>query len=149
MIPEFEFKGQPLTEEQSKGFIGMFLNRNKEKPLKEDDRIRDEFPTQIFLKRISAYELGFEVSNFFFAMSMMTFATNPGKIMLLLRLCYQYHKKTRKTMLGINEWGEMFPWGTPTEEEMESMWDSQKKMGEPVGGNMLDNPKYWRDENED
>ena len=72
-------------------------------------------------------------------------ALNPGKIIMLLWLAHQYHKKVHHrniTLLGIDEWVDIFPFGVPTEKEMERMWESQKAPGAP-SGNLLDDIKTW------
>jgi len=74
---------------------------------------------------------------------LMTFLDSPGKVMLLLRLCYQYHKKSGKTYLNIDDWAMIFPFGTPTEDEFNQMWESQKLYGERPD-NMVDYVEYWK-----
>jgi hypothetical protein len=77
-------------------------------------------------------------------MSMITFASNPGRIMILLRLCWQQYMKNGTKLFDFNTWAtDMFPWGVPTEQELEVMWDSQKAAEQPLG-NLLDNEDVWR-----
>lgn len=142
-IPTFEFKGQKLTNENIMTLMGL-LNNSGEVPLEKDIQLASIFLPKIFLVRIKGYGLKFNVSNYFMAMSILTFVDNPGKTMLLLRLAYQYWKKTNKEYLSIKEWCEIFPWGTPTEEELKQMWDSQKCSREGFGSdNLLDKAELW------
>ena len=143
-IPEFTFKGEQFSEENSKNFLQLLLNAKKEISLKESE-IKSERSAQIFLERIEVYRLKFVVSDFFFIMCMMTFVKSPGHIMILLRLCYQYWEKTDKDFIGINEFAEIFSYGTPTDKELETMWDSQKYFEREPGGsdNLLDYYISW------
>ena len=142
-IPEFSFEGRPLTQEESAFFIKLSLNADKEKNLKESS-INKEFLAQVLLKRIQGYNLKFEISDFFFIISVLCFANNPGKIMILLRLCFQYWLKTERSFLGISEWVDIFPSGVPTEKELEQMWDSQKFSEAGVmTDNLVDCPSLW------
>jgi hypothetical protein len=143
MLPEFTFKGAPMTKEQTKQVLGLMMAKSKEKPAAEDEQLSPLFLSQVILTRISAYKLPFTVSNFFLLASMICGIDSPGKMMLLLALCFQYHQKNKKTLLTLNDWANMFPWGMPTKEEFHQMWDSQKREGEPLG-NMVDNPEYWK-----
>ena len=146
-IPEFKFKGQNLSEIDSKSLTMMLIATDKnevEMPLDKDPDFSGDFPSQIFLKRINAYELPFSVSNLFFAISLKTWADNPGKVMMLLRLVYQEWKRTGQTYFTLSDWAEkFFPFGTPSDNEQEQWWNSQKNENEPLK-NMVDNQKYWK-----
>lgn len=142
-IPEFTFKGELLKKENMELMASLFLNKSKERHLDKSE-ISDEFLAQIILKRIEVYSLKFTITDFFFIMCLSTFAVNPGKIMILLRLCYQYWLQTKKELLGIEDFGNMFPWGTPSEEELKEMWDSQKYYERKTGSdNLLDYVENW------
>jgi len=143
-IPEFTFRGTPLTTETMMNITGLIMNSGKEQPLNEAQDLKGEFAAEMILKRIKAYELKFTISDFFLVASLTTFANNPVKLMIMLWLAFQYHKKTGKDFLGIQEWCEIFPVGTPNETEMQDMWESQKTES-PSGSlvNMLDNVANW------
>jgi len=142
-IPEFQFKGQPLTDQNMQRMLSLYMSRDKEVPIEQDKELAELFPVKVLIKRIAGYGLPFNVTNFFFLMSMVTFTEgNPGKIMMLLWLSNRHYQKTGVKLLGIHEWADIFPMGTPTGEECRKFWDSQKKVDEPLG-NMLDNPNYW------
>jgi len=144
-IPEFHFQGHRLTKENSERLIQFILAANKDVLLSETEEIAKTFLAQIFLKRIAGYKLPYTVTTAFFMMSMLTFVDRPGNVMILLWLCHQYFKKTGKVKLGIAEWVDIFPWGTPTKEEREKWWDSQKiKPEERVGLNLVDLPEMWK-----
>ena len=50
-------------------------------------------------------------------------------------------KKTGKSNFDIKTWAEeMFPFGAPTKEELDKMWDLQKSGSK----NMVDNINYWK-----
>jgi len=142
-FPEFKFNGRQLKEKESKMLLSLMLSTDNEKSLKDDEELANEFASKIILKRINAYDLKFEISNFFLIMSIVTFATSPGNLMILLRLCYQYWKKTNKSLLNVADWANIFPMGVPTNEELIQMWDSQKHQNEPLS-NMVDNVVYWK-----
>ena len=147
-IPEFTFSGRRMTEEEMRTLMELAMavkdNPKIEKPLDEDDKLSEDFSTQVICKRIEAYELPFMVSNLFFLLSLRCWVDTPGCIMMLLRLIYQEWKKTGKTYFDLNDFCmSIFPIGFPTEEEQESWWDSQKASDEPIG-NMVDNSEYWK-----
>ena len=139
-IPEFEFKGAPLTEETTGTITSFILNPESEKELSEDELLKDSFYMQMILKRFEAYNLKYKITNFFFVSSLSTFVDSPAKVMLLLWLTHQYWKKAGKELMGIGEWCGMFPMGAPTDDELHVMWDSQK---DSEHNNMLDDPQYW------
>lgn len=140
-FPTFTFIGQPLTKEQSHYFISLVLNKSKELPLKHSQPDLKNIPlSQILLKRIEHYPLPFEITDFFMLISILTFVNSPGNIMILLRLCYQYFKKTNKSLLNIEDWSNIFPFGYPTTQELNQMWLSQKL---PNNNNMVDYPELW------
>ena len=143
-IPQFEFRGQPLSDQNSKFFLNCIINKIHEISLIEDKELGEQFLVKVFLKRIKAYDLKFNISNFFFVMSLVTFVDTPANAMILLRLCWQYWKRTRKEFLNIEDWAFIFPMGTPTQLELKKMWESQKRKDEPIGENMIDNIKYWK-----
>lgn len=141
-VPEFKFKGQPLSQE-SMALIGkLIISAEQEVELEKDETLKNEFLRNLIVKRFEVYDLKFKITNFFFIASLITFVANPGKAMIMLWLAFNYWKKTNKEVLGIKEWCEVFAWGTPSEEELLIMWDSQKAPKEP-SGNMLDNKNYW------
>ena len=142
-VPEFKFQGQPLTEETMRMVTGMLMNTKNEKPLPEEEDLKTDFSTQMLLKRIEGYGLKFMISNFFLAASVLTFADNPGKLMILLWETNKYHKRTGKDFIGIEDWCLIFPDGTPSDDDMKTFWDSQKSDEDPLG-NMLDNGSYWQ-----
>lgn len=145
-IPEFVFTGKPLEEKDCGILMQFFFAAQAGKEGKLTDappEIAKTMPVQIFLKRLEVYGLKFSVSEFFMCMSMLTMVRTPGDTMILLRLCYQYWKKTGKEFLTVADWCEMFPMGTPTEEERRVMWDSQKDANQPLG-NMVDNMEFWK-----
>lgn len=140
-MPKFTFRGRPLTKEESKLYIGLIFSKSsKGEESIDKSSIKDEFAAKILIKRIQVYKLPFNISDMFFVMSVETFAKNPGKLMILLRLCYQYHQKTQQTFLGIDEWTQLF---VPTDQELKQMWGSQKH---PDYDNLLDNPFYWKNQ---
>ena len=142
-IPEFKFKGETLNEEAFRTLAGCLSNSSHEKPLPEEEGLSSDFSTQMILKRIEAYGLKFQITNFFLVLSVLSFCDNPAKLMITLWLANKYHKDTGKDLLTAEDWAEMFPMGTPTDEECHTFWDSQKADGEPLG-NMLDNGNYWQ-----
>lgn len=142
---DFKFKGRPLTRKETEIFIALGTAKDKDQPLDQEDILKDEFLAQILLKRIKFYKLPFTISAMFYIISVSTVFTNPGKVIMLLWLAHQSHKKVhhnRVTILGIDEWADIFPNGVPTEEELERMWKSQKAPGAPMG-NLLDDIKTW------
>ena len=141
-IPEFTFSGEPLSDNNMGVISGFLLNRDKEEELSTDELLNKEFTTKLVLKRFEAYDLKFKITNFFLVASLTTFADNPAKIMIMLWFAFKYWKRTNKELIGIEDWCHIFPMGTPTDEELKVMWDSQKGEGEPIG-NMLDNSTYW------
>jgi hypothetical protein len=145
MIPEFKFKGEPLSRKESEQLLVMIMNKNKEKDISENKDLSEVFTVKIFLKRKDAFNLPFSITDFFVGMS-SKFLGKPGTAITLLWLCFCYYKKTGKRLLDINDWCLMFPWGLPTDKELEAFWDSQKGPEEPLG-NMIDNPEYWMIDN--
>ena len=143
-LVEISFKGSPLNQEQSNNFLHLLMAPEKERPL-EDSEIRNEFLAQILLKRIDAYNLPFIITDYFFVMSVSTFVDRPGLAILLLRLCWQEWKKNGTTKFDLNIWGtKLFPFGVPTEEELEAMWDSQKGFNNNSNvDNLLDLSDNW------
>ena len=144
-VPEFKFKGEPLSEEYSKNFLKLLMAKKNERPLAESKLAKD-FLAQIFLKRIEGYELKFTVTDFFFAFSATIAFNNPGKVMILLRLCYQYWRDESETLIGIEYFAQIFPWGAPTDGELKEMWYSQKYNDRPsdsLNDNLLDYPELW------
>lgn len=146
-IPDFKFVGEPLTVENMKVITGFIVNSDDEVPHQEDGVFQEDKTLQFYSgmvqKRIEAYGLKFQLTNFYLLSSILTFAKSPGLIMIGLWQAHQYSKRTGKSLLGIADWCHIYPMGTPTEEECNTFWDSQKADGEPLG-NMLDNVKYWQ-----
>ena len=64
---------------------------------------------------------------------------NPGKaVMWAWQLAYLSHN-IFKGPIDINKWVLKFPFGVPTEDVYEKIWDLQKGPGD----NLLDQKKYW------
>lgn len=143
-IPEFEFKGEPLSSENSEMFLNLILSKEKEVPLHASTIAEDQI-SKIFLLRIKTYDLKFMVTDFFFSFCVWLFIDRPGRLMILLRLCYQYWRDTEKELIGIEDFAQMFPFGTPTEVELKEMWYSQKFPDRPSleSDNLLDYPELW------
>jgi len=152
-IPEFKFEGVQQTKESTELLIGMVLakksNPSIDKPLEEEETLSNAFGAQILLKRIKAYKLPYIVTSTFYVMSVKTFVNTPGDIMTLLWLCHQYHKRTKKTLLGLEEWVDIFPFGTPSDSDKSAWWDSQKLTSDErnvVGSssdNLVDYSHLW------
>ncbi len=144
-VPEFKFKGVPLCDENVKLLRDLIMNKSKEKPLNESELSKDG-ASQIFLKRIKVYDLKFMVTDFFFAICMEIFINNPAKIIMLLKLCYQYWRDHGTTILNIETFCKMFPFGTPSDDELKVMWVYQKWPDHPddcFSDNLLDYPESW------
>jgi len=147
-IPSFTdmMKTRQLTESEASDFLRINLGKDVEIPLEEDDTLSVTLLGQILLSRIKSYELGFNVTNAFFGMSVMTFAERPGRIMILLRLMYENFQKYRIKDFDINHWGmTMFAMGVPTDDSLEEMWESQKCKREDsfATDNLLDYKENW------
>lgn len=150
-VPEFRFKGEPFSVENSKQFIRLLLAKNNEIPMAESEVAEDPIG-QMFLKRIDHYKLKFTVTDFFFAFSAISFIDRPGKIMIFLRLCFQYWRDTGKKLIGIEDFAMIFPNGTPTDDELRTMWKSQKYFDRPSNSfsdNILDYPESWSSDAEE
>lgn len=143
-FPKLTFEGRKLNSEETEKVARILLSAQNhpviEMPLAYDSSLREEFLAQVFLKRVTGYQLHFNITNVFFLLSMICFLNSPGKVMLLLRMCFEYAEEHHKTLLNASDWVYMFPWGVPSEEEWEQMWDSQKQ----DGLNMVDNIMYWK-----
>lgn len=147
-IPEFEFQGQPLDKENTGRLLSLVMlgMQGVDVPMEEDGNIADLFLTKVASKRIKAYGLPFNLSNLFFVASVMTFVTTPGMVMGLLWLAKRYADRTQKTLLKIEDWCEIFPFGTPREEDQETWWDAQKVTWDRKSlesDNMVDYPSLW------
>lgn len=143
-IPLIEFDPVKLTEDQTKKLFGLLLNKDKEKDIEAlDDELSRSFFCQILIKRVHGYNLPFRFTNFFILASMLTFVNNPGKVMFLLRICYQYWKKTGCFDFNLDTWSrDIFPFGVPSEEYYNFWWDNQKYPGAPLG-NLVDIASFW------
>lgn len=138
IVPEFKFTPKQLTDEQSKNFISLYMSRQNEKLIQEAEELKGDFGAKVLIKRLEAYELPFEITDFFYVASVMTFIDRVGVVVIMLRLCWQEWKKMGRTRFDIQAWGEtMFPMGVPGEEDLEKMWDSQK--GHALGFDNIDN----------
>jgi len=149
-IPEFQFRGSPLSEDNTVRLLDMALTTlNKpelEKPIEQDEVLKTVFGAQIAVKRISVWELPFNISNFFFIASVMTFVNSPGMVVAMLWLAKCYAEKNKKTYLNLSDWCELFPAGTPTEQECSDWWDSQKIPFEErttTNDNLVDVRELW------
>lgn len=142
MLPKLKFHGKPMTKEQSEIFLKLMLAKPKEIPIENDEELNTSFLSQIIIKRIKAYKLPYSLSNLFLLMSLSCGVNTPGKAMIILALSFQYYNKNPKSLLTIEDWANIFPFGMPSEKEFDQMWDSQKKSDEPLG-NMVDNPENW------
>ena len=146
-IPEFTFVGKPLNKEQTSMLMQLIMASmgKGEKDLADEETLNSVFLAQIAIKRIAAYGLPKITAPFFMA-SLITFANTPGMIMGMLWLAKCYSDKVGKKRLTVQDWCEMFPVGTPTEEECEKWWDSQKITWERKGmesDNTVDYPELW------
>ena len=152
-VPKFEFVGRELETEEMDIYLSILLNKDKEVNFERDGTLMQQchFPCQILLKRKVAYKLPIQIGNFFMLMSLLTFINSPAHVVLLLWLCLQYYKKTGKTFLGAEEWGEIFPNGPPSNEELNMMWASQKHKTDADGSfsdiNLLDVHALWMQPN--
>jgi len=146
MIPEFKFKGQPLSEKNSELFMRAFLTKEKEVPFQKNEDLSKEFLCRIIEKRMEAYKLSFILTDLFIIMSIITWVDSPAKTVCLLYMAFKYHKKTGKDILDIEAWANMFPWGTPTEEEFQKWWLSQKYEDKenPMKDNLIDDFNLWQ-----
>lgn len=149
-IPKFEFTGSPLDPEKTMMLMGLIVATkspdNPEVPMEKDGNLMDMFLAKVAEARIRVYPLPFNITNFFFAASMITFMNTPGMVMGMLWLAKCYAEKTGKKVLTVGDWCEMFPVGTPTPEECERWWDAQKVTWERKSlesDNMVDYPELW------
>jgi hypothetical protein len=144
MIPQFKFRGQQLDKEQSEMCLKLLLTTRHdpsvEKPFQEDVDLMNEFPAKVIAKRIEHYPLPFNITNLFLVMSLFCGFDSPGKWMCLLWIVHNVAKARNQKLFTLENWCEMFPWGTPTEEEFQTWWDSQK---DEHGNNRVDNPQEW------
>ena len=150
LVPEFTFRSRPMTKEETETFVQLHMSTKPDAVLGETgvEEFENEFLVKIIKKRFEVYKLPFKMTDKFLLMSMMTFAQNPGKIMILLRLCWQKYVENGTKLFDLLVWAqEVFPWGVPTEQELEAMWDSQKAKDQPYG-NLIDNPDIWRNADE-
>jgi len=147
VIPVFEYRGTPLDDDSMRAFCAMVFNKELECPLSDDPNICDIFLSKVALQRIRAYCLPFSVTNFFFAASLMTFVRNPAHVMGLLWVTHCHSVRTGLRTYDLNVWSsELFPMGTPSKEEFEKWWVSQKVTWEthfPEPDNMVDYPNLW------
>ena len=121
------------------------MGKNRETSLNESEYSKDG-ASQMFLKRIKLYDLKFMVTDLFFAICIKIFIDRPAKIMMLLRLCYQYWRDYGGTLLNIETFCLMFPNGTPSDDELRVMWKSQKYLDRPAdcfSDNLLDYAESW------
>ena len=146
-LPEFEFKGRPLTEKEMGNFMDLtFAARDAgvEKPCDEDPKLADEFAAKVVNKRIQAYKLPFKVTNLFLVASLATFVDRVGNVIIMLWLAHKHAEKTGKTLLNLTDWIDMFPWGVPTDDELHSWWLKQKVDEDGVTNqNALDYAATW------
>lgn len=147
-FPKFTFKGAPMTDKQSELFISLLMNKGSEIDVRDSrsEDLKKAFPVQVLLTRVEVYKLPFVFTDMFILTCMsMDIMQTPGKVMLLLRLCYQTWKEIGFTVFNVEVFAKMFPWGVPTEQEWKSMWDSQKcDRNENVTDNLVDDVKYWQ-----
>jgi hypothetical protein len=148
-IPEFKFKGRQLDKEETANLMSLLLASKKgtEMPMKDDPELMKLFPAQVAAKRIEVYPLPFCLTNLFFIMSIMTFVRSPGNVMGLLWLAKNYSDKRKKSLLTLEDWCEIFPWGVPTEKEFITWWGTQKVAPEDRGpmepDNLVDYSELW------
>jgi hypothetical protein len=143
-IPNLTFEPTPLSKEASEQIMTMLMvvNSGKEVAL-EQSSLNQEFLAQVLLKRIKAYKLPFTFTDMFFLASVLTFVDVPGKVMALLRICWQHWKKSGKTEFNLFCWcSELFPHGVPSDSDLQSWWDSQKDNNAPLG-NLVDRSDLW------
>lgn len=145
-VPEINFQNDDfvhLSEEQAKLLVQLGFNLDKEKPIEESELSR-EFVPQMLSKRLAAYNLPFSFTDLFLLASMVTWVTNPGKVMILLRMCYQLYKKKGTACFNLDVWcKELFPGGVPSDKALQEYWDSQKHPEAPLG-NLLDLEDNWK-----
>lgn len=148
MLPKFKFRGTPMTQDQTMKVMGLMMTRDSEGPVTKDEELSGLFPVAVILKRITAYGLPFTFSNSFILASLLCGMNSPGKAMIVLALAFQYYKEKKSScsdmssLLTIDDWANMFPWGFPSDSEFQLMWESQKSADEPHG-NLVDNPRHW------
>lgn len=147
-IPEFKFKGVPLTQEQTELVFSLIVNSKGESEVDVslDENINSTFLAEVAIKRMRAYNLPFKITNYFFVASVITFMNTPGMVMGMLWIAKCYADRTKKDNLTIQDWCELFPWGAPTQEECDTWWDSQKVTWERHGvesDNMVDYLELW------
>lgn len=143
-MEDFKFAGEELSKENMTVMLQLAMIKEKEGDMTTAEELKNDFSVQMLSKRIKAYELPFIITDFFLVMSVMTFAVNPGLLMILLRLCYQEYVKNGTVLFDLTVWSmNMFPMGTPTEESLKRFWEEQKESGAPLG-NALDDVDNWK-----
>jgi len=148
-IPVFEYKGAPLNKENALTLTSLIvasLEDGKEEPMEKDDILMNMFLAKVAEARIRVYPLPFNISNMFFAASVLTFVRSPGMVMGMLWLAKCYAEKKGKKLLKVEDWCNMFMSGPPTEAECEKWWDAQKVTWERKSmqsDNMVDYPELW------
>lgn len=148
-IPEFKFVGQPLSKQNTETLMGLVMasfNAGAEKPMEQDTVLMDMFLAKVAEKRIQFYPLPFNITNFFFAASVLTFVNTPGMVMGMLWIAKCHADKFGKKLLTVSDWCEIFPRGAPTDKECEEWWDAQKVPWKGSSGesdNLVDYPYLW------
>jgi hypothetical protein len=137
MIPKFEFKGQPLTKEQTDIFIKLSFCTDEK--YFEDDQELMQYPIfKIISSKNKSFELNLKISNILIvALEDFFIKGNPGKAMGILWILYCNYNGEMITFK--DAFFRIFPYGLPTHQEFEIWWDSQKCNR----GKMVDLKNYW------
>lgn len=135
-------KKQELSKEAAEHFIAISLNAKK---IDEDQELIADLENKRFgvgsafwlrVKRLHTYSVTPSLALFLASAVLDDFGKST---MMAAYLQYIAWKRGIKT-IGISEWAQWaFPWGLPTEDEWERLWNAQKIPFDMREGTMTDN----------
>lgn len=129
----FKFKASRMTDDQTQVFVMGTIREASGQDIPED-RLRGVFPYAVFKSRAEFAGLKTTQSVRVF---ITTLAKGPGDLVMYVYALKWKADKEGVTTVSMNELANWFPLGFPSDEQLHTAWDAQKRPWAPLG-NMLD-----------
>lgn len=139
-----EGKQSPLTKQQSEVLIHLTF-ATEEAAQEILDSMSDLFATQVFTKRLQAYNPKvLELIDPKVIILVLSLCSSPGDcVMWAYTLVHLLSRRDWKPLM-LDDWVDAFPMGVPDKEESHRIWDHQKGWAHKIKvDNLLDDFGYW------
>lgn len=150
----------PMSEDETMGMVNIMMGDDKSfsidiNELHTESEIYqhfkpliESFQGQVFLKRLKNLT-SLKMSLGAFAI-LMQYMPSPGACVMYV--FYLYYKLPENTLITIDKFAELFPWGFFSEQQLNDIWSAQKVRTDDHNGytcigahdNMIDYLEIWK-----